>query len=426
MLNQLLHSTRYRLCCTVILLMAFSFLGLSISVKAQDAASDPVVTVEVASTTVWRDAVKTGSVGINCTDKAGNPVPNASVSISISSPGSVTPTSATTDSKGNVTVTVKSTDLSTDNANATVTATSQGVSGTGAVTFNGALEIKNGNTDVTKNRTQSMIGEQQNLTVSLRSGTAITSATWTFGGGGTPILNWQQSNPNNTSASLTTYIPSGGLTGTSASFYVTTVGDATANVSATDSGGTGTASTTINISEPTDFSFAAAENAPVVGTLKIALGSLDASTPGIQFTGSGGSGGTLTAAQIVTTDDLEVTNSSGVQPFTPPNIPGLDNSFPYSNAGGSPSDTPGNTFAKGVTEANKHFVATMYLMWKSNRNGIPVQVESIPWDWEVDVKFDSTTGKPLSGYSHSDANPLIKSTPVSGGVLNWAGTVVNS
>lgn len=436
MLNQFfLHSTRHRLCCTVILFMAFSCFGLTPSVKAQDAASDPVVTVEVASTTVWRDAVKTGSVGINCTDKAGNPVPNASVSISISSPGSVTSTSATTDSKGNVSVTVKSTDLSTDNANATVTATSQGASGTGAVTFNGALEIKKGNTDVTKGSTQSNVGEQQGLTVTTRSGTAITSSTWKVSGA-TPIKNWVKSDPNKPLASLTTYLATTDLNQASLTFFVTTTGAASVTVSASDAGGSGTASTSFNVSEPS-FTFTASQSAPVAGTDILSLGSDTAygitnGTLGISFTGSGGSGGTLSFAQLLNVVTISISYSNGttqpLNPVVPKGQDGLDKQYPYPNnpSAGATNDNP-NSNKQDITTTDikySNFAATMYLLWTSNRTGaIAIPVMSIPWSWNAEATFNPKNGNGLlktgsSGSTNRTGTPV----PAGTGVLSWSRT----
>ncbi len=132
----------------IIICLTFGFLITTPSVYAQDGSGDPVVNVEVtvgsASGTgttgdnfAWRDQISTVPVTINCTDKDGKVVPNASVSISVTSPGLVTPTSGTTDDHGNVYVTVSSTDISMDDATVTVSASSQNASGSGSVLLKG-------------------------------------------------------------------------------------------------------------------------------------------------------------------------------------------------------------------------------------------------------------------------------------------------
>lgn len=391
MLNQLLSlrpplQLRWR-CIMLLFLLTFNFLGLMPSVKAQEAAS---------------------------------------------SPGSVTPTSATTDKNGNVTVTVKSTDLSPDNASATVTATSQGVSGTGTVTFNGALEIKKGNMDVTKGSTQSYVGEQQGLSVTTRSGTAITSATWTVNGA-TPIKNWVQSNPSNPSASLTTYLAASDLNQTSLSFYVTTAGTASVNVSASDSGGSGTANTSFNVSVPS-FTFSASQAGVYSGKDLLSLGSYftGGSSPGITFTGSGGTNsGSLSFAQFLTAQDATVTFSdSSSGPILPqPNMSGLDGRFPYGNTTGAPpgntSDTP-NSNQQDISTTDiryKNFAATMYLMWTSSKaNALPIPVMSISWSWQGEATFNTSTGTGTVVAANSSKPTSRTGTAVSIGVLNWGTT----
>lgn len=120
--------------------------------KAQDGSSDPVTNVEVtvgggstggmvSNNFAWRDKISTVGVIINCTNKNGKAVPNASVSISIASPGVVSPASGTTDGNGNVSCTVSSADINLDDANVTVSATSQGISGSGSVLLKGVQVV---------------------------------------------------------------------------------------------------------------------------------------------------------------------------------------------------------------------------------------------------------------------------------------------
>ena len=129
-----------------LLTCAFASLIFAPLAQAQDGGPDPATSVEVSNTTIWRDAVTTGSVTVTCYDAGGKPVPNDTVTVSISSPGEITDqsglsytysstTTGTTNSNGTVTVTAKSTDLTVvgNNATATVTASADQASGTGSV-----------------------------------------------------------------------------------------------------------------------------------------------------------------------------------------------------------------------------------------------------------------------------------------------------
>ena len=148
--NHLLRPTRYRWHCALILLsLAFGVLGMPSSVQAQDGSGDPVTNVEVtvgdgtnfsiSPGVIYRDKVDTCPVTITCTDTKGNAVANATVSISLSdtSVATVSPTSGTTDSKGNIKVTVASADTSSKDTSDTITASSQSASGKGTITLNG-------------------------------------------------------------------------------------------------------------------------------------------------------------------------------------------------------------------------------------------------------------------------------------------------
>ena len=440
MLNQSRYSTPSRRQTwkqiIILLNLLFGLLVFTSCVQAQEGANDPVASVELPEyVSVWRDAVTTGSETITCTDKNGNPVSNASVSVTIGAPGTFSPagtgssTTGTTDANGQLQLTVQSIDLSPDDAGVTITATCEGKSNTGEVYFKGALRILDGGVDVTKKTTQCNVGEPQSLQAQILSGVSITRATWSASGA-TPINNWDGTGP----ASVTTPFPPNSDSEPMVTLYLTTTGNDTVTLSASDSGASGTATTSFTVSEPTDFSFAANQLAVVDGNFAVGIGSLDPNSPtsGIYFTGSGGTGGILSTAQIVTSNTWTVTDNKGPHNLTKPHLPGLDNSFPYPdpNSPGVTNDTPEQSYAGTslpLTEINEtNFSATMYLMWTSSKaRSIAIPVESIDWTWYADSTFDPKTGKPLS-LSGSEANPSITGTAVNSGVLTWTQTSHNS
>ena len=118
------------------------------SAKAQDGGSDPVTSVEITigsgsiggvnnKTFAWRDKIDSVVAAITCKDANGKVVAQAPVSITVTSPGAVNPTSGTTDSNGSVSTSVSSTDINLDSTSVTVTATSEKASGTASVLLKG-------------------------------------------------------------------------------------------------------------------------------------------------------------------------------------------------------------------------------------------------------------------------------------------------
>lgn len=427
MFNQsFLHSTRNRFFYTMIFFMALSCFGLTVGVRAQEDAGDPVTAVEVGSVTVYRDAITSGSVTITCYDTNGNPVPNTTVDISVSSPGMVATdsgfsysTSGTTDNNGNVTVSVKSVDFTTvgNDATVTLTASAEGVSGTGTVTLKGALQILlDSNTDVTNKTTACNIGEQQALTANSLSNVSL-SAKWTTNGA-TPIGGWDGAS----SPKATTTTPFS-TEATATKLFLTTTGSNATSLSAYDFAATGDATTSFTVSKPNDFSFTAVQQAAMPITFGVQLGDYKnpQAPPGIQFTGSGGAGGTLSSAQTLIVDTFSYKDNEGSFTVNQPHVPGLDGSFPYPG-GGSPNDNPDKTRkTTQLTDFNqKSWSATMHLMWTSSKSGsIPIPVESITWSWNAHATFDPSTGTPNQSTFTGSSATSWKGTAENNGVLQW-------
>ena len=439
-----IQSTCRRLCSAFVLLgCIFISIALTPRVQAQEAANDPVTNVEVGSTIVWRDAVTRGYVTVTCTDAKGNPVPNAQVSISIGYPGTiVSPPNGdgTTDNSGNVQVTVKSTDFTAEFQDllAVLTATSEGVNGTSIVQFRGPLQILvNGPSD-TGATTPCNVGELQSLSATTLSDVNIGYIYFTASGA-TPISGWDGgSSPDFTT---TTLFPPDSKSRSTAQLYLTTTGSDTTTVTATDtdatgaSVATGTANTSFTVSAPTDFAFSASQASPAIGTDVLSLGSdaakgITNGTLGISFTGSGGSGGTLSFAQILNTNDVTITDKYGAGSLHPvvKNQDGLDAAYPYPiNAGTNTTNDNPSSNQQDISTTDIHynsFVATMYLMWTSSKLGaIAIPVMSIPWNWNAEATFDPATGKGTLKPNGSSST-TIKGKPVSAsmGVLTWTRT----
>lgn len=134
-------------------------------------------------------------------------------------------------------------------------------------------------------------------------------------------------------------------------------------------------------------------------------------------------------AQIITSDSSTETFQGGIPQPTPGNFvnnPGLDISFFYlvqeGRPTGSSTDSPfvsiGSTGLVDITQSS--FVATMYLMWTSNKAGsIPIPVESVDWSWFAEATFNPTTGEGKIIPSKSSVAKKISGQAYNSGVLTW-------
>jgi hypothetical protein len=340
--------------------------------------------------------------------------------------GSTTLTSSTgtTDSNGELTMVYCSSDISQNSATSTITVTSGSAQATATVTFTEGVAVADNNVDITSQPETSFVGEQHVISVKYFPGL---SATWTLSGGGTPIAGWNQNyNPTTATAPQITQYTN------SSTFYLTTPGTATitANVKGTGADGkqkTGTTTGAITVQAPTDCTFSSLQNS-VIGIFNIGTYTQNGITipayqigiqNGIAFTYGGGSGGTLELAQIVTSCNI----TDGANQSSTNTYPGLDNAFPYSG-GNVDNPTLERTYTPCPSEVNEDRSFTMYLMWKSNKASVPVEVMQIPWSFSADINLANNAITSVTKNPSSNGNSLSGS-PASG-LLTWSNIDTNA
>jgi hypothetical protein len=431
---------------TMFVLLSCTFgLGFIQATFADDGGHDPIPYCEMTGgSSAWRDTISTVTVTVTAY-KDLNPDYTASEAITFSVGGGAVITSCSSHfSSGIATCTVASSDIGVDDSTVTVTSSSSTYKGSSrTVKFKGVtLRIFNGSSDITDNTATVLPGELVSLTTKLSSGVNLTAASWSISGSGA-IKNWVKSDPDplRPGASKEYALTSTDTNNTSVSYCYTTPGSATVSVSGfVGAASTPSGSSTFTVgSIPSCTLTKTQQQAGLAGNNAVGLGNailsflstgLHPSPPyGVDFTASGGSGGTLAMAQIVNSMSCTIVNSSGTthnNVFV--NIPGLDNAFPYN---GDPfgtlneNDNPDVPYsgAQDINLSSETF--TMYLMWKSNKSGsIPVKAASLSWNWNAHATFVSDgTGTLVSG-SAAVSSPVTGS-PVSGGTLNWDKTVAN-
>lgn len=254
-----------------------------------------------------------------------------------------------------------------------------------------------------------------------------------------PIGGWVKSDTahNNPNASYTIPMPSANATGIT--FYYTDVtGTTPTPVTFSGTVKVGSAnkpfSKTINfiVNKP-DTTLTATQHDVSAGDTKggirvIVLGGRKYGTglDGINFTATGGSGGTFSRAQTLTKFSFTDTATSQGQTASAnlhnTNTLGLDTEFPFKAAtatttNDSPEVTVDLSVNPNITRIKvTDFSATMYLMWTSAKpNSIPIPVQSLVWSWRGMADTSKGDWEKISG-----TLPLNHTgTPVKSGVLSW-------
>lgn len=266
-----------------------------------------------------------------------------------------------------------------------------------------APKIMFGGSDVTGKSQNAVVGQQIALTtsVSLPSGLAVTSSSWTIPG--TNIGGYTPTPPAPPTGNITPTV----VTNPSATFYWVYAGQSMAvpySYCMSNQKCSTPVQTTFSVTGPSGGKMTFTTSKVTISTLTdcttgakvkwLAFGIISGTTcaptgtPGITFTGSvkqqPAGGGNLSWVQLVTNNQITV-NGTGYNCGT-----GLDNFYPLPPPL-PPTDSPSSGLAGTDTEDTRTFSASMYLLWTSSvASSIPVPIGYVSWGYFGDAVQNMT------------------------------------